>query len=251
MLTTEATTLAVDGVGVQFEGVIALEGVSLCLQRGEIVGLIGPNGAGKTTLMNVFSGFQRPRSGRVLLRGGDVTRIGPARLARQGVARTFQGARVFPRLTVLENVTVGALGVGVGPRAARREAWRLLDLFGLAERADQLAGGLPHGGERLLGIARALASRPDFLLLDEPAAGMNASEGEELVRRIVQIRDQTGCGVLVVEHDMHLIMALSERIHVLDYGKTLAEGDRDVVRADPAVIRAYFGDEEVPDRAAG
>jgi ABC-type branched-subunit amino acid transport system ATPase component len=242
-------SLSVEGVGVQFDGVVALDDVSLCLERGEIVGLIGPNGAGKTTLLNVLSGFQRPRPGKVLCGGRDVTRAGPARLARLGVARTFQGARVFPALSVLENVRLGALGICISPRRAHGEAWRLLKLFELQDRADQLAGSLPHGDERVLGIARALASQPDFLLLDEPAAGMNAQEGEELVSRIVRIRDATGCGVLMVEHDMQLIMSLSERIHVLDYGKTLSEGDPAQVRNDPEVVRAYFGDELVAGNA--
>jgi branched-chain amino acid transport system ATP-binding protein len=245
-----AASLEVERVGVQFDGVVALDDVSLRVERGELVGLIGPNGAGKTTLLNVLSGFQRPRPGRVLCGGRDVTRAGPARLARLGVARTFQGARVFAGLSVLENVRLGALGVGSSPRRARLEAWRLLKLFGLEGRADHLAGGLPHGDERVLGIARALASGPDFLLLDEPAAGMNVQEGEELVARIARIRDEAGCAVMLVEHDMQLIMSLSERIHVLDYGKTLSEGTPAHVRNDPEVVRAYFGDELVPDHAA-
>ena len=225
--------------------------MSLELERNEIVGLIGPNGAGKTTLLNVLSGFQRPDRGRVRCCGRDVTRARPQALVRAGVSRTYQGARVFPGLSILENVRVGALGVGMSPRQAAREAWRLLDLFGLADRADEPASGLPHGDERLLGIARALAGSPAFLLLDEPAAGMNAGEGERLVARIRRIRDECGCGVLIVEHDMQLIMSLSERIHVLDYGKTLCEGSPGKVRSDPEVIRAYFGDEDLAGHVAG
>ena len=246
-----AAALEAEGVTVQFEGLVALLEVTLRLERNETLGLIGPNGAGKTTLLNVLSGFQKPSTGRVVCGGRAVTRVGPARLARLGVGRTFQGSRLYPKLSVLENVSLGALGVGASPRAAREKAWTLLDLFDLSDRADDRADELPQGLERVLGIARALASGPTFLLLDEPGAGMNADEGAELIERIVRIKSEHGCGVLIVEHDMHLIMALSDRIHVLDYGKTLSEGTPDQVRNDPEVVRAYFGDMEMPADARG
>jgi branched-chain amino acid transport system ATP-binding protein len=236
-----SATLVAEGVTVRFDGLAALEAVTLEVRRGEILGLIGPNGAGKTTLLNVLSGFQRPTEGRVLCGERDVTSLGPSGLARLGVARTFQGVRVFPGLSVFENVELGALGHGIRRRAARVEATRLLDVFGLSARRDQPAGALPYGEERLLGIARALAASPDFLLLDEPAAGMNAGEGEELVARILGVREAVGCGVLLVEHDMRVIMRLSERIHVLDYGRTLSVGSAQDVRSDPTVVEAYFG----------
>jgi branched-chain amino acid transport system ATP-binding protein len=245
------TSLSADGVTVRFEGVVALDDVSLRIEHGEILGLIGPNGAGKTTLLNVLSGFVRPHAGAVTCGDRDVTRAGPARLTRMGIARTFQGARLFPWLSVLENVSVAALGVGCSPRTAREEAWRLLDLFDLSDRADEPADGLPAGLERLLSIARALACSPDFLLLDEPGAGMNSQEDGQLAESIGRIRTERGCGVLMVEHNMQLIMSLSERIQVLDYGKTLAEGDAASVRADPEVIRAYFGDSEKVRDAGG
>jgi branched-chain amino acid transport system ATP-binding protein len=221
-----ADCLGVEGVSVQFDGVVALDAVSLRLERGEILGLIGPNGAGKTTLLNVLSGFQRPHAGSVSCRNRDVTRARPGRLVREWGGRTRQGA-------------------------ATATAWRLLELFGLTDRADDMAGGLPHGEERLLGIARALASSPDFLLLDEPGAGMNWQEGEQLVARIQQIRSELGCAVLIVEHDMQLIMSLSERIHVLDYGRTLSEGTPAEVRSDPEVVRAYFGTDKFASHARG
>jgi branched-chain amino acid transport system ATP-binding protein len=233
--------LATHEISVSFDGVVALSSVSLRLARGEILGLIGPNGAGKTTLLNVLSGFQRPSSGTVTCGGRPLTAKPPAMFARSGVSRTFQNVRVFPALTVLENVELGALGQGVGRREARKRAWTLLETFGLTPQAQLPALSLPYGQERMLGIARALAQVPAFLLLDEPAAGLNSAESAELVARISNVQKEHGCGVLVVEHDMHLIMALSERIHVLDYGRTIAEGSPTEVRSDPTVIAAYFG----------
>jgi branched-chain amino acid transport system ATP-binding protein len=243
--------LTASEISVSFNGVAALTGVSLRLARGEILGLIGPNGAGKTTLLNVLSGFQRPSRGTVLCGKRPLTGRAPAWFARNGVARTFQNVRVFPALSVFENAELGALGLGVRRREARRRAASLLERFGLADVAERPASGLPYGQERMLGIARALATEPPFLLLDEPAAGLNATESAELVQRIAEVRDTFGCGVLVVEHDMHLIMALSERIQVLDYGETLAEGSPAAVRTDPAVIAAYFGSAQATGDHAG
>jgi branched-chain amino acid transport system ATP-binding protein len=240
-ITDDTATLRAADVSVRFDGVAALSGVSVRLARGEIVGLIGPNGAGKTTLLNVLSGFQRPTTGDVICAARRLTGRSASEFARCGVSRTFQNVRVFPALTVFENVELGALGVGVRRSVARRRAYELLELFGLGGVAGTPASALPYGQERLVGLARALASDPPFLLHDEPAAGLNSAESRELVARIAEIRDTRGCGVLVVEHDMHLIMALSERIHVLDYGQTLAEGTAAAVRNSPAVIAAYFG----------
>jgi branched-chain amino acid transport system ATP-binding protein len=238
-------------VRVHFVGVKAIDGVDLELRRGEILGLIGPNGAGKTTLVNVLSGFQRPTTGRVLLGGSDVTGWAPARLAAHGLARTFQGARLFGGLTVFENVEVGAVGVGVGRRRAREVAWDLLERMHLAGQADVPAAALPHGAERRLGIARALASRPGFLLLDEPAAGLNEAESDELVEALATIPREFGCGLLVIEHDMRLIMRLCHRIQVLDHGKTIATGSPQEVRASPAVLTAYLGTKREASRAQG
>lgn len=228
-------------VRVHFGGVKAVDGVDLAVRRGEILGLIGPNGAGKTTLVNAVTGFQRPTSGRVFLDDLDVTGWASERLGSLGVARTFQAVRLFGNLTAFENIELGALGVGLPRREARRTAWTLLERMDLAEKADQPAAGLPYGDERRLGILRALATGPSFLLLDEPAAGLNETESDELMMAIARIRDEFGCGILVIEHDMRLIMRLCERIQVLDYGKTISIGNAAEVQADPAVIEAYLG----------
>jgi branched-chain amino acid transport system ATP-binding protein len=228
-------------LAVHFEGVKAVDGVDLILRRGEILGLIGPNGAGKTTFVNALTGFQRLTAGAVSIDGVDVTGWSPSRLTRAGLARTFQSVRLFPRLTVLENVEAGAVGVGLGRRAARERAVELLLALGLAGRAHDPASGLPHGEERRLGVMRALASRPKYLLLDEPAAGLNEVEADELVRALARIRDDFGCGLMIIEHDMRVIMSLCERIQVLDYGRTISIGTPKEVRSDPAVLTAYLG----------
>jgi branched-chain amino acid transport system ATP-binding protein len=242
-------TLETRELRVHFEGVKALDGVDLALRPGEILGLIGPNGAGKTTLVNVITGFQPPTTGAIVLDGRELTKLPAHRRARLGLARTFQSVRLFEGLTVLQNVEVSALGAGLSRREARARAHELLDLLGLAERAHEQAGSLPQGDERRLGIARALAARPTFLLLDEPAAGLDEAESDTLMRTIARIRDEAGCGVLVIEHDMRLIMRLCERIQVLDYGKTISVGTPDEVRADPKVITAYLGEPTRRNRA--
>jgi len=229
------------GLKVYFGGVHAVDGVDLTLKRGEILGLIGPNGAGKTTLVNALSGFQKPSDGSVFLSGTEVTGWDPAKLAKKGLARTFQSVRLFPALTVLENVELGAVGVGVRRREARKIAAELLERLNLGDKAHLYGTGLPHGIERRLGIVRALAARPAFLLLDEPAAGLNERESDELVDSLALIRDDFSCALVVIEHDMRVIMRLCERIHVLDYGKTISIGTPSEVRRDPAVLAAYLG----------
>jgi branched-chain amino acid transport system ATP-binding protein len=226
---------------VHFGGVRAVDGVDLELRKGEILGLIGPNGAGKTTLVNALSGFEKPTSGSVFLSGEDVTGWHPHRLARRGLTRTFQSVRLFPGLTVLENVELGGVGVGMRRSAARSAARELLDRLGLADKADSFATGLPHGLERRLGMLRALAAKPSFLLLDEPAAGLNERESDELVQALTLIRDDFSCALVVIEHDMRVIMRLCERIQVLDHGKTISLGTPVEVRMDPAVLNAYLG----------
>jgi branched-chain amino acid transport system ATP-binding protein len=236
-----AELLEARGLKVHFGGVHAVDGVDLVLSKGEILGLIGPNGAGKTTLVNALSGFQKPTAGTVLMNGRDVTGLSPHRLARRGLARTFQSVRLFPGLTVLENVELGGVGVGMRRPAARKWARELLERLKLDDKTSLYATGLPHGLERRLGIVRALAAKPTFLLLDEPAAGLNEQESDELVGSLTLIRDDFSCALVVIEHDMRLIMRLCERIQVLDYGKTISIGTPMQVRSDPAVLRAYLG----------
>lgn len=229
------------GIGVNFDGVHALDDVTLKIGRQEVVGLIGPNGAGKTTLMNVLSGFQRPTRGRVLVNGVDATRWGAERTVRRGVSRTFQAVRPFPALTVFQNVELGALGVGVRRRDARERVNHILEALHISHHRNDQAGSLPHGKERRLGIARALASEPQVLLLDEPAAGANEAESDELVASLRAIKTEFSCSLVVIEHDMRLMMSICERIHVLDYGKSLAEGTPREIQNNPTVLEAYLG----------
>lgn len=235
----DADVLRAEHIKVHFGGVHAVDGVDLHVNRDEILGLIGPNGAGKTTLANAISGYERPSAGRVLLGDRDITRWPVPRRARAGVVRSFQAVRLFPNLSVGENVEAAALGSRAGPREARQRTESLLAEFDLDGRVR--ASGLPHGVERRVGIVRALASAPTFLVLDEPAAGLNESESTELVDMLRGVKQNHGCGLCVIDHDMHLIMNLCQRVHVIDSGRTLAVGTPAVVRADPAVVAAYLG----------
>jgi branched-chain amino acid transport system ATP-binding protein len=228
-----------------FEAVQALRDVTLELRRGEIVGLIGPNGAGKSTLVNVLSGFDRPSSGTVELEGRDVTRWRPSRRGRAGLARTFQHSHAFRALSVRENVEVAALGAGVSPRAARARADELLAALGLSAQADVSADAVAQGDERRLGVARALATNPSFVLLDEPAAGLPEAELPRFSEAVRSVRDERDAGVLLIDHNMGLIMEICDRIHVLDQGRTLAEGTPADIRANLDVAAAYLGESAV------
>jgi branched-chain amino acid transport system ATP-binding protein len=234
-------SLRASSVSRSFAGVEALRDVSLELRQGEVVGLIGPNGAGKSTLVNILSGFDRPSRGRVLLEERDVTRWPAFRRGRRGLARTFQHSHAFGGLTVRDNVEVSALGVGASQREAARRANELLALLGLAEHADQPASSLPHGDERRLGVARALATEPRFVLMDEPAAGLPEAEVPHFATAVTAVRDR-GAGVLLVDHNVALVLEVCERIHVLDQGTTLAEGTPDEIRAHLGVAAAYLGE---------
>ncbi|HZT20343.1 MAG TPA: ABC transporter ATP-binding protein [Dongiaceae bacterium] len=235
--------LEIDGVTVDFQGLRAIEGVSLALAVGEILGLIGPNGAGKTTLVNVLTGFQAPTAGRVRLGGVDITDWPAFRRGRAGLGRTFQGVLLFRGLSVLENIEAGAVALGRERRGARRQALEILDWLGLGPVAGRVAGTLPFGIERRVGIGRAIAMRPDFLLMDEPAAGLNDSECAELEQVIRRVRQEIGCGILLIEHRMSLVFSLSDRIHVLEQGRTIASGSPAAIRADPRVRQAYLGED--------
>ena len=239
-------TLRASSVSRSFSGVEALRDVSLELRQGEVVGLIGPNGAGKSTLVNILSGFDRPSRGRVLLEGRDVTRWPAFRRGRRGLARTFQHSHAFGGLTLRENVEVSALGVGASQREATRRTKELLDLLGLTEHADQPASALPHGDERRLGVARALATEPRFVLMDEPAAGLHEVEVPRFAEAVSTVRDR-GAGVLLVDHNVALVLEVCERIHVLDQGTTLAEGTPAEIRAHLGVAAAYLGESAAED----
>lgn len=240
-MTERSGSLHATALSRAYAGVRALEGVTVTVRRHEVIGLIGPNGAGKSTLVNLLSGFDFPTSGSVTLEGVDITTWSAHRRVRSGLVRTFQHGHAFPGLTARENVEVAALGTGAARGVAARRATELLELLGLADRANADAATLPHGDERLLGVARALATMPKFVLLDEPAAGLNEDEISAFADIITLVRDERNAGILLIEHNVPLVLGVCDRIHVLDQGETLAEGSPTEIRNHPAVADAYLG----------
>ena len=254
---TRETVLKTEHLSIQFGGLRAVDDVNLEIKKGELYGLIGPNGAGKTTFFNLLTGVYKPTSGKVLLCGENITGKAPADINRAGIARTFQNIRLFGNLTVIENVMVGlsnlipcnvVQSIFRLPRHRRSEkefydrALKLLEVFGLAEFKDYLASNLPYGKQRRLEIARAMATNPKLLLLDEPAAGMNPHETEELMRDIAFIRREFDLTILLIEHDMKLVSGICEKLTVLNFGTELAKGETQEVLSNPAVIKAYLGE---------
>jgi branched-chain amino acid transport system ATP-binding protein len=244
--------LSVERLTRRFGGVVALDDVSFDVGDGQILGLIGPNGAGKTTAFNVITRLYKPDSGRVLYGGEDLLEVAPYDIVRRGIARTFQNVELFSRMTVLENILVGAHSTTDWFREAdgRRRALEALELVGLAEFAGHVASGLSFVTLKRIELARALVSRPKLLLLDEPAGGLSHEEVVAFGDFLLAIRDQLDLTVLLVEHHMGLVMRVSQTVHVLDFGKLIASGTPDAVRAHPAVIEAYLGIEEGDDGAA-
>ncbi|MBU3931571.1 MAG: ABC transporter ATP-binding protein [Proteobacteria bacterium] len=257
------SVLEVNATTMDFGGLRALHAVDLQVRQREIAALIGPNGAGKTTFFNCVTGIYEPTEGDIFISppGGKRRRINGVKINRAaelGMARTFQNIRLFPNMTVLENVMIGrhcrakagVLGAILRGGGTRREEQEIVDRsydilvkIGLADQVDELAKNLPYGAQRRLEIARAMATEPFLLLLDEPAAGMNPRETEELEQLIVRIRDEERISILMIEHDMKIVMSISDRIFVLDYGEKIAEGTASEIRENPVVIKAYLGED--------
>ncbi len=258
MMPTNTPLLKVDKAGIRFGGLKAVSEVNLELHKGELVGLIGPNGAGKTTFFNLLTGVYVPTEGSISLDGEKLNGLAPYKITKKGISRTFQNIRLFSDLSVLDNVKIAYHSLAKhsiissifrlpshfsGEREMEEKAIEFLKIFKLDDVRDEQAKNLPYGQQRRLEIARALAANPKLLLLDEPAAGMNPQETEELMNLIALIRERFDLTILLIEHDMNLVMGVCERIYVLDHGQLIAQGTPEQIRSNPKVIEAYLGEE--------
>lgn len=251
---TKDNRLAATGIEKSFGALRVLDGISISVGRGEVVGLLGPNGAGKSTLVNTLSGYERADRGSVTLDGRPLDRLTASGRARVGLARTFQSARLFSGLTVAENAALGALGVGARRQEARRRGAEALDMLGLMHVASHTASSLPHGLARLAGLARAVTAQPRYLVMDEPAAGLNEHEVPALLQALENVRERVGCGMLLIEHNVSLVAQACSRVAVLAAGTFIFEGSPHAATEDPSVRSAYLGDVtlgSVADHAAG
>jgi branched-chain amino acid transport system ATP-binding protein len=259
---------SIEHLSISFGGLTAVDGVSLQVSSGTIFSIIGPNGAGKTTIFNCISGLYRPDSGEIIFKGEDITNLKPHRIAEKGIARTFQNIELFSRMTTMENLMLGRhihMKTGVwsgstffrkGSKAAQEEikhrerVERIIDLLDLQSARNQFVGGLPYGMQKLIELGRALALEPELLLLDEPSAGMNSEERQDLIFWIKDIQDELGVTILLIEHDMRMVMDISDRILVINFGKPITKGSPEEVQQHPEVLKAYLGEDEDIEHAA-
>lgn len=259
----EADFFEVESLTISFGGLKAVDNVNFTVNRGSIFSIIGPNGAGKTTIFNCINGLYSPDTGRVIYKGEDITGLKPHKIASRGIARTFQNIELFSRMTTMENLMLGRhihINTGVlsgatffrrKSRAAREEVKnrerveRIIDLLDLQFARNQFVGGLPYGTQKLIELGRALALEPELLLLDEPSAGMNTEEKQDLIFWIRDIQDELGITILLIEHDMRMVMDISDRILAINFGKPITEGTPEAVQNDPEVLKAYLGEEEI------
>ncbi|UCG63882.1 MAG: ABC transporter ATP-binding protein [Deltaproteobacteria bacterium] len=259
----EPDFFSVQGLTISFGGLTAVDNVSFAITKGSIFSIIGPNGAGKTTIFNCINGLYTPNSGKMIFKGEEITDMKPFKIARKGIARTFQNIELFSRMTTMENLMLGRhLHINTGvfsgatffrrkSKAAREEikhreqVERIIDLLDLQAARNQFVGGLPYGTQKLIELGRALALEPELLLLDEPSAGMNTEEKQDLIFWVKDIQDELGVTILLIEHDMRMVMDISDRILAINFGKPLCEGIPEEVQNNPEVLKAYLGEEEI------
>jgi branched-chain amino acid transport system ATP-binding protein len=260
----EKDFFTVESLSISFGGLRAADDVSFGVTKGSIFSIIGPNGAGKTTIFNCINGLYKPDTGKIIFNGEDITGLKPYKIAKKGIARTFQNIELFSRMTTMENLMLGRhlhINTGVFSGATffrrkskaaleeikhREQVERIIDLLDLQFARNQFVGGLPYGTQKLIELGRALALEPELLLLDEPSAGMNTEEKQDLIFWIKDIQDELGITILLIEHDMRMVMDISDRILAINFGKPIIEGNPEKVQNDPEVLKAYLGEEETP-----